>query len=637
MKLKSNFAAALMLSAFVFSVPVISETTTNIEEILVTASLTPINASRSANAVTVIGREHIKNRAALNVSDLLRDVPGFSVSHAGVLGSQTQIRVRGAEANHLLVMIDGVEANDPSQGDEFSWGTMSTSDIETIEIIRGPQSSLRGSDAIAGVVNIITRSAETPSSVGLYTETGSWATQSSGINLGHKQGDFDIRFGLNHVESEGGNIARTGDENDGYRNTTATIKAGFKVSDQIKISFAARESDGMNQFDADSDFDGLIEDQDRVSEFNNSTMRLQGAYSSLDGLWRHKVLVARAKNDNVAFADGVKGNVTASTKDQYQYIGSLSFNEGAQTLSFLAERESEDWMQRGAISYGIYDPNQDRMRDTESLAVEYRADMTDRLTLAASGRYDDNSEFDSAKTFRAEAIYQLSNQTRLRSAIGTAVKNPTFTERFGFYTNFIGNPNLIPEESTSWELGVDQQIMGGNVTLSTTLFDTELDNEINGFVYDPATYAYTSSNMDGKSQRRGVEFSAIGDLSESLSISAAYTYTDSTGGDSMREVRRPRHTGSLNLGWKATGNLYLNTNIQFTGEQTDVYFPPFPEPSQVVKLENHTLLNMSLNYTASDKLEMYLKLENALNEDYEEVFGYQTPGFGTSVGVRYRL
>jgi len=295
MKLKSNFAAALMLSAFVFSVPVISETTTNIEEILVTASLTPINASRSANAVTVIGREHIKNRAALNVSDLLRDVPGFSVSHAGVLGSQTQIRVRGAEANHLLVMIDGVEANDPSQGDEFSWGTMSTSDIERIEIIRGPQSSLRGSDAIAGVVNIITRSAETPSSVGLYTETGSWATQSSGINLGHKQGDFDIRFGLNHVESEGGNIARTGDENDGYRNTTATIKAGFKVSDQIKISFAARESDGMNQFDADSDFDGLIEDQDRVSEFNNSTMRLQGAYSSLDGLWRHKVLVARAK------------------------------------------------------------------------------------------------------------------------------------------------------------------------------------------------------------------------------------------------------------------------------------------------------------------------------------------------------
>jgi vitamin B12 transporter len=637
MKLKSNFAAALMLSASLFSVPVISETTGNIEEILVTASLTPINASRSANAVTVIDQEQLKNRAALNVSDLLRDVPGFSVSRVGVLGSQTQIRVRGAEANHLLVMIDGVEANDPSQGDEFSWATMSTSDIERIEIIRGPQSSLRGSDAIAGVVNIITRSAETPSSAGLYAETGSWSTQSSGINLGHRQGDFDIRFGLNHVESEGGNIARTGDEKDGYRNTTATLKSGFKVSDQIKISFAARESDGMNQFDADSDFDGLIEDRDRVSEFNNSTMRLQGNYSSSDGLWRHKVLVARAKNDNVAFADGVKGNVTASTKNQYQYVGSLSLYEGAQTLSFLAERESENWMQRGAISYGIYDPNQDRIRDTDSLAVEYRTDMTDRLTLAVSGRHDDNSEFDSAKTFRAEAIYQLSNQTRLRSAIGSAVKNPTFTERFGFYTNFIGNPNLIPEESTSWELGVDQQMMGGDVTLSATLYDAELDNEINGFVYDPATYAYTSNNMDGKSQRKGVEFSAVGDLSESLSISAAYTYTDSTGEDSMREVRRPRHTGSLNLGWKAAENLYLNTNVQFTGEQTDVYFPSFPEPSQVVKLENHSLLNISLNYTASDKLEMYLKLENALNEDYEEVFGYQTLGFGTSVGVRYRL
>ena len=636
MKLNKHYSAAFALAVSSFSAQVISDTNAEIEEVLVSASLIPITASRSANAVTVIDRAQLRNRATVSLSNILRDVPGFSVSQVGVLGSQTQIRVRGAEANHLLVTIDGVEANDPSQGDEFSWGTLTASDIERIEIIRGPQSSLRGSDAVAGVVNIITRSAE-KSSVGLFLESGSWATHHSGFNIGYKQGDFDIRFGLSHIESEGDNIARTGDENDGYRNTTYNIRSGLKLSDQMDISFAARESDGMNQFDADNDFDGLIEDQDRVSEFENSTMRIQGDYSSKDGTWQHKILISQSKSDNAAFADKAKGNVTASTKDQFQYIGSFTWDQGAQNIAALIEREKEDWMQRGEISWGVYDPNQDRERDTDSVAVEYRTDINDHLTLAASARHDDNSEFDSAKTYRAEVIYQLTEAIRLRSAVGTAVKNPTFTERFGFYTNFIGNPNLIPEELTSWELGADQLIMGGALTLSLTIFEAELENEIDGFVYDPATFAYTSSNINGTSERKGAELSAVGNISESMSLSAAYTYTDSTGDDAVREVRRPRHIASLNLGWQAAHNLHLNTNIQFTGEQTDVYFPPFPEPSQVVALSNHTLVNINLNYSATEKLEMYLKLENALNDNYEEVFGYQTLGFGASLGLRYSM
>jgi len=636
MKLNKHYSAAFALAVSSFSAQVISDTNAEIEEVLVSASLMPITASRSANAVTVIDRAQLRNRATVSLSNILRDVPGFSVSQVGVLGSQTQIRVRGAEANHLLVTIDGVEANDPSQGDEFSWGTLTASDIERIEIIRGPQSSLRGSDAVAGVVNIITRTAE-KSSVGLFLESGSWATHHSGFNIGHKQGDFDIRFGLSHIESAGDNIARTGDENDGYRNTTYNIRSGLKLSDQMDISFAARESDGMNQFDADNDFDGLIEDQDRVSEFENSTMRFQGDYSSKDGTWQHKVLISQSKSDNTAFADKAKGNVTASTKDQIQYIGSFTWDQGAQNIAALVEREEEDWMQRGEITWGVYDPNQDRERDTDSVAVEYRTDINDHLTLAASARHDDNSEFDSAKTYRAEAIYQLTEAIRLRSAVGTAVKNPTFTERFGFYTNFIGNPNLIPEESTSWELGADQLIMGGALTLSLTIFEAELENEIDGFVYDPATFAYTSNNINGTSERKGAELSAVGNISESMSLSAAYTYTDSTGDDAVREVRRPRHIASLNLGWQAAHNLRLNTNIQFTGEQTDVYFPPFPEPSQVVALSNHTLVNINLNYSATEKFEMYLKLENALNENYEEVFGYQTLGFGATLGLRYSM
>ena len=636
----ASVATVSLLSVLPFSAQGQTAQQIEIEEVLVSASLLPIAASRSANAITVIDSEQLKNRAALSVSDLLRDVPGLAVSRSGVQGSATQIRVRGAEANHLLVLIDGVEANDPSQSDELNWGTLSAADIERIEVIRGPQSAMRGSDAMAGVVNIITRRADQPLNASLITETGSFGTSNSGFSIGSKQGDFDARLGVNHIETEGENISRTGSEKDGYQNTNINLNAGWTVNDELRLSFAGRQSDGMNEFDADSDFDGVVDDQDKVSEFRNSTMRVQGDYVSADGRFQHKLVIAQSNNDNEAFDAGVLGTFTSSSKDQYQYIGSVFWDESSQRMSVLAEREEEAFQQRGAIDdygvYGVFDPNQDRERNTDSIAIEYRSDVSDALSLAASSRYDDNSEFDSANTFRVEAVYQLNDGTRLRSAYGTAIKNPTFTERFGFYTNFIGNPNLEPEESTSWELGIDQMLFDNSLTLSATLFDTELENEINGSALDPVTFGYTAINKEGKSQRQGVELTAIGTLSNSLSLNAAYTYTDSVEWDEedavyIDEVRRARHMASLNLAWQAMDNLHINANVQHNGSQTDVVFP------NIVALDSYTLVNFNANFSATEKLDVYLRLDNLFDEAYEEVFSYQTLGFGASLGVRFRL
>ena len=154
-------------------------------------------------------------------------------------------------------------------------------------------------------------------------------TQRSGFNVGAKQGRVDARLGYSNMQTDGENISRTGDEKDGYENSSLNFKAGLQVSDELRISVAARHSDGMNEFDADNDFDGFVEDQDSVSEFRNSTMRVQGDYSSADGRWQHKLMVAQSNNDNEAFANGTLGNVTASTKDQVQYIGSLFWNNAA--------------------------------------------------------------------------------------------------------------------------------------------------------------------------------------------------------------------------------------------------------------------------------------------------------------------
>ena len=414
----------------------------------------------------------------------------------------------------------------------------------------------------------------------------------------------------------------------------------WTVNDELRLSFVARQSDGMNEFDSDMDFDGVVDDQDMVSEFRNSTMRVQGDYVSASGRFQQKLVIAQSNNDNEAFDTGVLGTYTSSTKDQYQYTGSVFWNESSQRLSVLAEREEEDFQQRGAINdygiFGVYDPNQDRKRDTNSIAIEYRGDASDRLSLAASARYDDNSEFDSANTFRVEAVYQLNDGTRLRSAYGTAIKNPTFTERFGFYTNFIGNPNLEPEESASWELGIDQMLFDNSLTLSATLFDTELKNEINGSALDPVTFGYTAINKEGKSQRQGFELTAIGTLSSRLSLNAAYTYTDSVEWDAenavyIDELRRARHIASLNLAWQAMDSLHINANVQHNGSQTDVVFP------NIVDLDSYTLVNLNVNFSATEKLDVYLRLDNLFDEDYEEVFSYQTLGFGASLGVRFSL
>ena len=611
----------------------------DMENILVSASLLPITINRSANAITIIDRNEINNRAVVSASDLLRDVAGLAVSRSGAQGSQTQIRMRGGEANHLLVLVDGVEANNPAQSDEFNWGTLVAAHIERIEIIRGPQSSMLGSDAMAGVVNIITRSTDQPLSANAFFETGGFNTQNNGISIGFKDGGFDMRLGVSDLQTDGENISRSGSEKDGYENTNLNLKSGWRASDQLRLTFAARQSDGMNEYDADSDFDSLIDDQDNVSKFRSATMQLKADYSSFNGHWQHQLSMAQSTNKNAEFNQRTPGTVTDSNKDQYRLVSSLLWDELNHRLSLLIEREEEEFQQRGPINdygvFGIYDPNQSRSRDTDSLALEYRADISEKLTLAVSTRHDDNSEFNSSDTSRVEAIYQINDSVRLRSAYGTAIKNPTFTERFGFYTNFIGNPSLEPEESSNWELGIDQLFNQGGSTLSVTFFNSELENEIDGNFMDPVTFRYTSKNRQGLSKRQGMELTTVNKLNDALSLNTSYTYTDSVESDGANrlvdEVRRARHIGSLNLSWQAMDSLHINANAQYNGSQMDVVYP------KNVKLADYTVVNLSANYRATPNLDVYVRFDNLLNESYEEVFSYQTLGFSANIGVRYKL
>jgi vitamin B12 transporter len=315
-----------------------AEGSPEIEEILVSASLIPIAANRSANAITVIDSEQIKLRGTSNISALLRDVPGFAVNQNGGFGSLTEVRVRGSEANHLVVLVDGIEVNDPSQTDQLNWGTLSVTDIERIEIIRGPQSVLYGSDAIAGVINIITKSAVEPLTANVYTEYGSRATSNNGFSVGHKSEKLNIKFGASHFETDGINVQPIkGDDLDGYRNTAINMNSGYKYSDQLALSFAMHKSAGMNEFDGTPE--GLFTDFDRQHR------NVKATYNSVDGLWSHVISLSDSDfaNDNFKQVDSeitVANGSTESSKQNYQYIGSRFWQEKAQRLSLSLEHEA---------------------------------------------------------------------------------------------------------------------------------------------------------------------------------------------------------------------------------------------------------------------------------------------------------
>jgi vitamin B12 transporter len=591
-----------------------AEGSPEIEEILVSASLIPIAANRSANAITVIDSEQIKLRAAQSVSDLLRDVPGLAVSSYGPLGSLTSIRSRGSESNHLLVLVDGVKANDPSRDDAVNWGTLSVADIERIEVIRGPQSVIHGSDAIAGVVNIITSSAKKPFAASLFSEYGSRATSNNGFSIEHKSEKLNIRLGGSHIETDGINVQEgTGNNDiDGYRNTGVNLKAAYKVNDQLIISLSAQNTNGISEWD-----DSWGDSDDYVSKFKKDSSTFSVSYNPSNSLVSHSLKLSDSDFQNTDFVDGAYDTSTKSNVKNYQYTGSLGFEPMSQSVSLALGHEKDDFKKSGGYSGGELE-GKFVTRKNDSVALEYRFRPFDLVTLAASTRHDDNSIFDESNTHRVEAIYQQSDNLRLRSAWGTAIKNPTHVELYGIFEGFTSNPNLIPELSESYEVGFDSIALDDRLDIGFTYFKAELENEIDGY--------YTVSNLSEISTRKGIELSSSFVASESLLINGSYTYTDSKEGN-VEEVRRAKHIGSINAAWQVQGDLKVNINIQHNGTQRDAG----------KSLASYNLVNINANYNVSDKLDTYISLTNLFDEDYEQVYGYETLGFGANLGVRYKL
>jgi len=609
-----------------------------LETVVVTASRTPVAITDSGSSISVITRQDLERRQTIQVTDILRNVPGIAVSQSGPLGGQTQVRLRGAEANHVLVLIDGIEANDPAFGDEFQFEHLTTDGIERIEIVRGPQSALWGSDAIGGVINVTTRRGEAPLETTGYLEAGSFATQRAGGRVSIVRAGYAIDFGAAYLESDGENISRQGDETDGYRNGTVDFSATLRPSETMELGFVARYTDSEKQFDAIDFFEtGLPIDADRSADATQSYLAATALISPAESLLEHQFKLTYLDTDQDSLSDGVGLSGFGAQKLGFYYQTTFPLGTSdAHGLTAAVDYEREEFVQRG-VANPFGDPNQTQELDTTGYVLEYRAAPSDELDLSAAMRYDDSSAYDATTSYRLTASYSL-RATRLRASVGTGQKSPTFGDRFGFFPDtFIGNPDLKPETSRGWEIGIERAL-GERASLTATYFNETLEDEINGFVFDPNTFQFTAANVAGRSERHGVELTAAAEISQSLELSAAYTYTDSTQpddlGNQVDEIRRPQHVAAFNVNYAVNERVNINVNAAYTGSQYDNFFPPFPRSPEQVELTSYTLVTVAASYQMTPRLEFFGRIENLLDEDYEDVYGFNTPGIGAFIGIR---
>ncbi len=603
-------------------------------EILVSASRDDdLLLKQYTGSALVISAEQLEQRQTRDIADILRDVPGVAV--AGIAG-QTQIRLRGSEANHVLVLVDGIEVSDPYAG-EFDMGTLQAEPGARVEVLRGPQSALYGPDAIGGVVAYESASGRSQPGFAARIEGGTQGTVNGALRYGAAGDSWDAALSAVVVSTDGQPNARGGTRDIGRDSYTVSGKGSVEVAEGIALRAAARfiRTEGQTN---DSDFDsasptfGFTIDSPGVTFTNEAIYALIGARAEmLEGRWTHDLSAQIAEVDRET--DSPFGLTSASEGDRVKasYVTAFKLAD-AHNLTFAADWERESFRNALAASGGFTGR---RAVEQTGFVGEYRYAGA-AFDLSAALRHDINNRFADATTFRVGAGYRVTDTTRLRAAGGSGVKNPGFFELFGFVDGrFIGNDALRPEKSTGWEVGLDQDL-GDSARVSVTYFDSELEGEI-FTTFPPPNFIATPANRTTVSQQRGVEVSLNARLAAQWSLDAAYSYLDAEE-NGVEEVRRPQHIASAALTWTAPGDAASATMVvRHNGATRDV---AFTDPSFVpvrVNLDDYTLVNVNARVRLADGISAFARVDNLLNERYEQVFSFVSPGRSAVVGVEARF
>jgi len=608
------------------------------QQFTITATRIETPVEQVATSTTVISRQQIEESKAGFVSDVLREVPGIDVVKSGGPGGSTAVFIRGAKPEHTLVLIDGVEANDPfTPGRRFDLGNLSTENIERIEVIRGPQSTLYGSDAIGGVINIITRKGKGAPSGYVSAEAGSFGTFRESAGISGSGALIDYSLAVSRLDTGGISQADSrmagNHERDAYHDTTFSGRLGWTPCEKFRLDLTTRLDYSSGDLD---NFGGPFGDDPNYTFRNREIFsRLQGTWSLLDDRWESKL--------GVSFTDISRDYDNPTDKTHpldslfSKYRGQLVkfdwqndfYLADWNTLTFGLETEQEAGKDH-SVSMSSFGPFVEdisrKTARTNSAYLQDRINVDDRWITTLGVREDDHEQFGSKVTYHVASSYLCPcTGTRLKATYGTGFKAPTLYQLFSPY----GNPDLQPEESTGWDVGVEQSLCEDRVTVGATYFKNEFKNLID---FGPM---FTYINV-GKAQTKGVETSLTYRPASNVSVRATYTRTsteDESNGKAL--LRRPRNKAGLDVNWQPCKSTNLNLAVARVGPRTDMDFNAFPAAR--VKLDSYTLVNLAATHDFSKTVQVFGRVENLLDERYEEVFGYGTAGIGVYGGVRVRF
>ena len=617
----------------------------SVGELIVTANRSPQEADRVGQSVTVLDARDIRSAQTVDVSALLAQTPGVSVTRNGGVGGATSIRIRGAETDQTVVVVDGVKLNDPSQaGGGYNSANLLSGDIARIEILRGAQSTLWGSQAIGGVINIITTEATEPFEGSVQLEGGTHGTAYARAALGGKSERLAWRLAAGRYETDGISSYRLGRENDGYENTGLSGRALVQATDAVSIDLRAVYSKGRNNFDgfpapafsfADSPEYGATEEFVGYSAVN---------FDLLDGALKNRIAYAYTRTDRRNFnPDQAVTPVTFDAQGEnkrWEYQGVWTLNE-AWTATFGAETERATMR---TASPSAFQANPTPMRGKAGIDGVYgqvQGEVIPGLTLTAGLRHDSHDTFGENTLGQLAAAWSLNEgNTVLRASYGQGFKAPTLYQLYSEY----GNTALDAEEAEGWDAGVEHRF-AERFRVAATWFQRETENQID-FLSCTATTSDPLCVLNGvrrfgayvntaRTKAHGVELEGSADLGP-LQVAANYTWTDTENtspGNINRGkqlARRPEHQANIQTTYSWSNDASLTGAIRYVGAS-------FDSAANTYVLQSYTLLDLRAAFPVSDALEIYGRVENAFDDDYETTRNYSSPGRGAYVGFRARF
>lgn len=580
------------------------------------ANRTLTDGAKVGSSVSVVTKKDLESQSGTYLKDYLAQVPGISFDQSGSPGATAGISLRGASNRYVKVLVDGMDISDPSSTQTSThFEHLLVGDVSRIEVLKGSQSTLYGGDAVAGVISVETRAALTPGfSQSAFSEYGTYNTYRGGYTAGYAADDgSNVSFTVQGINSDGFSAAAAGSEDDGYRNLTLSGRGEYVVSPSMKIFFAARS------VDADFDFDGFPPPLFALADTPEHGTMLQHAgrvgteFSFFGGAFQNTLAIQGMTVERENFLNGASTAQYDGDRVKGEYKGFLTFNE---SLSLLA---GADWERTGASS------NLNPSRETADLAGAYAQLMlepVDGLMLTGGGRIDDHSTFGSFNTYRLTAAYLVpGTETKLHASLGTGFRAPSLYEIFD---PTYGNTDLLPEESKSWDVGIEQGFLEQRYKIGVTYFELDTDNLID---WSPAGYY----NVPGATHRKGVELSAGAMITEGLTLTAGYAYVDAEQADGNRLVRVPRHTVMFGIDAQPMDKLELNVTARLVADTIDSRFPGF------VTLDDYVLVNAKASYEFAPGWKAYVRGENLLDEDYQTVVDYGTAGLTVFGGIQMAL